>query len=203
MNEMFSQRTYRILRAFLAAWLRILHPVIHVHGRENIPEGGCVVCPNHIQLSDPPFAAVALSHRTPLRLMAKKELFQGNKLFAWLIAALGAFPVDRGATDLKAVQTTLKTLREGNRVLIFPEGTRVRKGKKVEAHSGALLMANRAKVPVVPIYVSTKKHLFSPILLRFGEPYFPEYAAAKATPEELTLRSAELLEKIYAMGDER
>ena len=64
-------------------------------GRENIPEGGCVVCPNHIQLSDPPFAAVALSHRTPLRLMAKKELFQGNKLFAWLIAALGAFPVDR------------------------------------------------------------------------------------------------------------
>ena len=99
--------------------------------------------------------------------------------------------------------TFLKTLREGNRVLIFPEGTRVRKGKKVEAHSGALLMANRAKVPVVPIYVSTKKHLFSPILLRFGEPYFPEYAAAKATPEELTLRSAELLEKIYAMGDER
>ena len=64
-------------------------------------------------------------------------------------------------------------------------------------------MANRAKVPVVPIYVSTKKHLFSRINLRFGEAYFPEYAAAKATPEELTLRSAELLEKIYAMGDER
>ena len=40
-----------------------------VIGRENIPAGGCVVCPNHIQLSDPPFAAVALSHRTPLRLM--------------------------------------------------------------------------------------------------------------------------------------
>ena len=73
-------------------------------GRENIPEGGCVVCPNHIQLSDPPFAAVALSHRTPLRLMAKKELFQGNKLFAWLIAALGAFPVDREGADITADQ---------------------------------------------------------------------------------------------------
>ena len=47
-----------------------------VIGRENIPAGGCVVCPNHVQLSDPPFAAVALGHRTPLRLMAKKELFQ-------------------------------------------------------------------------------------------------------------------------------
>lgn len=202
MNEMFSQRTYRILRAFLAAWLRILHPVIHVHGRENIPEGPCMLCCNHSSFSDPVWVIVYGKLSRLPRIMAKQELMK-LPVLGWLYRKLGAFPVDRGATDLKAVQTTLKTLREGNRVLIFPEGTRVRKGKKVEAHSGALLMANRAKVPVVPIYVSTKKHLFSRINLRFGEPYFPEYAAAKATPEELTLRSAELLEKIYAMGDER
>lgn len=202
MNEMFSQRTYRILRAFLAAWLRILHPVIHVHGRENIPEGPCMLCCNHSSFSDPVWVIVYGKLSRLPRIMAKQELMK-LPVLGWLYRKLGAFPVDRGATDLKAVQTTLKTLREGNRVLIFPEGTRVRKAKKVEAHSGALLMANRAKVPVVPIYVSTKKHLFSRINLRFGEPYFPEYAAAKATPEELTLRSAELLEKIYAMGDER
>lgn len=202
MNEMFSQRTYRILRAFLAAWLRILHPVIHVHGRENIPEGPCMLCCNHSSFSDPVWVIVYGKLSRLPRIMAKQELMK-LPVLGWLYRKLGAFPVDRGATDLKAVQTTLKTLREGNRVLIFPEGTRVRKGKKVEAHSGALLMANRAKVPVVPIYVSTKKHLFSRINLCFGEPYFPEYAAAKATPEELTLRSAELLEKIYAMGDER
>lgn len=202
MNEMFSQRTYRILRAFLAAWLRILHPVIHVHGRENIPEGPCMLCCNHSSFSDPVWVIVYGKLSRLPRIMAKQELMK-LPVLGWLYRKLGAFPVDRGATDLKAVQTTLKTLREGNRVLIFPEGTRVRKGKKVEAHSGALLMANRAKVPVVPIYVSTKKHLFSRINLSFGEAYFPEYAAAKATPEELTLRSAELLEKIYAMGDEQ
>lgn len=202
MNEMFSQRTYRILRAFLAAWLRILHPVIHVHGRENIPEGPCMLCCNHSSFSDPIWVIVYGKLSRLPRIMAKQELMK-LPVLGWLYRKLGAFPVDRGATDLKAVQTTLKTLREGNRVLIFPEGTRVRKGKQVEAHSGALLMANRAKVPVVPIYVSTKKHLFSRINLSFGEAYFPEYAAAKATPEELTLRSAELLEKIYAMGDER
>lgn len=44
-----------------------------VIGRENIPEGGCVVCPNHVQLSDPPFAAVALGGKTPIRLMAEKR----------------------------------------------------------------------------------------------------------------------------------
>lgn len=202
MNEMFSQRTYRILRAFLAVWLRILHPVIHVHGRENIPEGPCMLCCNHSSFSDPVWVIVYGKLSRLPRIMAKQELMK-LPVLGWLYRKLGAFPVDRGATDLKAVQTTLKTLREGNRVLIFPEGTRVRKGKRVEAHSGALLMANRAKVPVVPIYVSTKKHLFSRINLSFGEAYFPEYAAAKATPEELTLRSAELLEKIYAMEDER
>ena len=44
-----------------------------VIGRENIPEGGCVVCPNHVQLSDPPFAAVALGGKTPIRLWRKKS----------------------------------------------------------------------------------------------------------------------------------
>ena len=73
-----------------------------VIGRENIPEGGCVVCPNHVQLSDPPFAAVALGGKTPLRLMAKKELFR-KKIFAWLIAALGAFPIDREGADITAI----------------------------------------------------------------------------------------------------
>ena len=189
---------YPIVRlVFFAA-----HPVFHVEGREHIPDGPYILCCNHSSFSDPVWVIVYGKLSRLPRIMAKQELMK-LPVLGWLYRKLGAFPVDRGATDLKAVQTTLKTLREGNRVLIFPEGTRVRKGKKVEAHSGALLMANRAKVPVVPIYVSTKKHLFSPILLRFGEPYFPEYAAAKATPEELTLRSAELLEKIYAMEDER
>ena len=105
-------------------------------GRENIPEGGCVVCPNHIQLSDPPFAAVALSHRTPLRLMAKKELFQGNKLFAWLIAALGAFPVDREGADITAIKTALSSVKAGQKLIIFPQDRRAALDRE---HGGSLL----------------------------------------------------------------
>ena len=101
-------------------------------GRENIPEGGCVVCPNHIQLSDPPFAAVALSHRTPLRLMAKKELFQGNKLFAWLIAALGAFPVDREGADITAIKTALSSVKAGHKLIIFAGHARRGRGRDQE-----------------------------------------------------------------------
>ena len=94
-----------------------------VIGRENIPEGGCVVCPNHVQLSDPPFAAVALGGKTPIRLMAKKELFR-KKIFAWLIAALGAFPIDREGADITAIKTALGSVRAGQKLIIFPQGTR-------------------------------------------------------------------------------
>ena len=112
-------------------------------GRENIPEGGCVVCPNHIQLSDPPFAAVALSHRTPLRLMASKELFQGNKLFAWLIAALGAFPVDREGADITAIKTALSSVKAGQKLIIFPQGTRG--AAEGETKKGAAMLAVKSR----------------------------------------------------------
>ena len=109
-----------------------------VIGRENIPEGGCVVCPNHVQLSDPPFAAIALGHGIPLRLMAKKELFK-NKAFAWLIAALGAFPIDREGADITAIKTALGCVREGQKLIIFPQGTRGASGggnQKGRGHAG-------------------------------------------------------------------
>lgn len=58
--------------------------------------------------------------------MAKKELFQGNKLFAWLIAALGAFPVDREGADITAIKTALSSVKAGQKLIIFPQGTRRR-----------------------------------------------------------------------------
>ena len=126
-----------------------------VVGRENIPAGGCVVCPNHIQLSDPPFAAVALSHRTPLRLMAKKELFQKNKIFTWLIAALGAFPIDREGADITAIKTALGCVRAGQKLIIFPQGTRG--AAEGETKKGAAMLAVKTRAPVLPMYITEGK----------------------------------------------
>ena len=118
-----------------------------VIGRENIPAGGCVVCPNHVQLSDPPFAAVALSHRVPIRLMAKKELF-AKKSLAWLIAWLGAFPIDREGADIAAIKTALGAVRAGRKLIIFPQGTR-----------GA---AEGETKKALPCWRSRQKRLFCP-----------------------------------------
>ena len=72
-----------------------------VIGRENIPEGGCVVCPNHVQLSDPPFAAVALAGQRPIRPLGEKGLFREKKI-AGLVGAPWGLSSARGGAGVAA-----------------------------------------------------------------------------------------------------
>ncbi len=192
---------FKILYCLIRLSLRICHPVIHVEGRENLPEGPAVLCANHSHLTDPIWVVVwARLPRHP-GIMAKKELFS-SKIFGWLLTKLGAFPVDRGNTDIRAIKNALRTLKDGNKLLIFPEGTRVRKGKTSEPHAGAVLLAHRVGAPIVPIYLSVKKGLFRPITLRFGTAYHPDFATAKPSSEAMEEHSAELMRHIYAMGEQ-
>lgn len=197
---MCSPFSYKLICFFARIGLRICHPLMSIKGRENFPEGATMMCCNHSALTDPIWVIAFAKRKRHPRSMAKKELF-GNKLFAWFFTKLGAFPVDRSGSDITAVKTAMQTLRDDNKLLIFPEGTRIRKGKKSEPHSGAILIAARMKSPVMPIYLSTKKGLFRRVKLIFGEPYYPEFAGAKPTSEELELRTTELMEKIYALGE--
>lgn len=192
--------SYRSICAFLRVCLRFMHPIIHVRGRENLPQGAAMLCCNHSSFSDPIWVIVFGKCPTLPRSMAKKELLE-SPIMGWLYRKLGAFPVDRGHADIGAVKTAMQTLKSGDKVLIFPEGTRIKKGKISEPHSGALMIATRMKVPVVPVYLSTKKHFWQPVKLIYGTPYFPEYAGAKPTQEELESLTAELMQKIYAMGE--
>ena len=79
-----------------------------VIGRENAPEGACVVVSNHVQNSDPCFIVISTGNSTLYRAMGKKELFEipfVNRLVTWL----GAFPVDRGKADMNAIRSALRT----------------------------------------------------------------------------------------------
>ena len=192
--------SYRSICAFLRACLRFMHPVIHIKGRENLPQGAAMLCCNHSAFSDPIWVIVFGKCPNLPRSMAKKELLE-KPVLGWLYRKLGAFPVDRGHADVNAIKTAMQTLKNDDKVLIFPEGTRIKKGKVSEPHSGALMIATRMKVPVVPVYLSTKKHYLQPVRLIYGKPYYPEYAGAKPTQEELEALTAELMQKIYAMGE--
>jgi glycerol-3-phosphate dehydrogenase (NAD(P)+) len=143
----------------IAYWLvrGILQPFFHIYlrlsriGREHIPpEGPVILASNHRSFLDP--FVIAVMARRPIYFVAKKELFV-NRPIAWLLGALGAFPIDRHGGDQAAMATARAILERGDGVLIFPEGTRIRPGALGRPKRGVGRLALETGAPVVPIAV--------------------------------------------------
>lgn len=167
---------------------------LRIKGRKNVPKGGCVICPNHCQLSDPPLAALATGHRFVIRVMAKKELFDRPYL-SWVISWLGAFPVDRSGSDLSAIKTALNTVKSGNKLLIFPQGTR--DAGEGETKKGAAMLAVKSRAPIVPMYISENKQWRCKARVIIGEPFYPD-----PTEKDYGKIADDILRRIYALKEE-
>ena len=168
----------------------------HVIGREKVPDGGCVLVANHTQWADPVLVGTALGNQYPLVAMAKKELFQ-IKLLGPLISALGALPVDRGTADIGAIKTSLKAVKEGKKLLIFPEGGTKHKAGD-EAKVGAAMIAARTGAPIVPIYISENKKFRSKVYVVFGDAYIPEKTKSKDGYRAI---ADDMMRRIYALKE--
>jgi 1-acyl-sn-glycerol-3-phosphate acyltransferase len=173
---------------------------LKVIGRENIPEGPVVICPNHTTIGDPFYVVYAFGPRYPMRAMAKIQIMK-VPLVGWFLSRAGVFGVDRGHSDMKAVKTALKCLKDGNKLLLFPEGTRVREGEDVEAKTGAAMFATRTGTPMLPIYIQPKKRIFRRNLVVIGKPFMPEYAGRRPTSEELEVITEKLMADIRRLGE--
>lgn len=177
----------------------LYHP-IKVIGRENIPEGGALVCANHSSMSDPCFAAVAFTIRRQLHIMSKASVMR-VPLLGKLLKKAGMFGIERGKADITAVKTAIGYLKNGEYVMMFPEGTRVRGNEDVDAKNGAAMFAVRCGVPVVPMYIPTKKPPFKRLTVVIGEPYYMLPGEKRAKPEQYHQLADELMDKIYALGE--
>ncbi len=143
-------------------------------GVEHVPEGGLVLAANHTSNFDPwPLGMPLFPHRQ-LRFMAKAELF--NPVFTPILRAGGAFKVRRGEGDIEAMRTATELARQGEIVVMFPEGTRQRKGLRKRhqprAHTGAARIALTAGVPLVPAAIAGTDRLtrLGPLRVAYGEP---------------------------------
>jgi 1-acyl-sn-glycerol-3-phosphate acyltransferase len=143
---------YWLVRAVLLPFFRLYFRMARI-GREHIPaEGPVIIAANHRSFLDPFVIATMAPWRRPMYYVAKKELFQ-KRWMAWILNALGAFPVDRGAGDRESISTAKELLAHGEIVLIFPEGTRIRPGSLGKPRRGVGRLALETGAPVVPVAV--------------------------------------------------
>ena len=195
MRRVIFSFLYFIVRIAMAIW----HPLFRVEGRENIPDGPCVICSNHIGMADPIWTIFALPEPWHLRIMAKESLIH-LPVLGPLLRWVGLIGVKRGEADIGAVKEALKSLKSGWKLLIYPEGTRAKKGP-LEGKTGAVLLAQRAGCPVLPVYIQRRRAPLSSLSMVIGEPYLVEIADRRATAEELREQTDLLMGKIYKMGE--
>jgi 1-acyl-sn-glycerol-3-phosphate acyltransferase len=182
----------------------LLHPV-SVEGMEKLPASGVLLCPNHASNWDPILVALKLPKNYRLHIMAKEELFR-NPLVGWILRKVGAFPVRRGNTDIQSVKTAMQAIRDGDNLLIFPEGTTIRNGVGYvdglppHAHGGVAMIGVRTGATLVPVFVDGEKKLFHRTRIIFGDPYQPVYTGRHGTAEEMQKIADDLLREAYALG---
>jgi 1-acyl-sn-glycerol-3-phosphate acyltransferase len=141
---------YRITSSAFYIFFKLFHRH-RVYGLENLPKGPAIIAPNHLSLYDPPLVSCSIPEE--LHFVAKKGLFDST-LFASIITYLNAHPISGSEQDLTTIKLICRLLQNGNKVVIFPEGSRSEDGELLELKQGVGMLAIRNNVPIVPVHIS-------------------------------------------------
>lgn len=189
-------RAYKLLQplAKAIAWLLFRPKVV---GTENIPKsGGVLIVSNHPTYLDPVLLAICAPR--PFSFVAKRPLFYMPivRTFLWLTDCI---PVEQDAPDRRALRLSIKKLRDGDILVIFPEGTRSEHGKLRSFQLGPAMIAVEAQVPIIPcglagFYKAWPMEAPIPkpanVAIVFGKPFMPELSS-DATRRERLLQTTE------------
>ena len=185
----------QIIRAIVRTAIRLYFIVVHrvkVIGTENIPKDKkepLIYCGNHRTYNDPPLIVVTAKRH--VRFLAKEEL-RKNPFFAFLGVVFDGIYVKRDSKDISALKTTLKALKNGESIALFPEGTRngVEKGQKTK--DGAAFFAVKTGARVIPVGITGGEKPFDKMIIRYGEPM----DFSNRNKDELDEITEEIMEKI-------
>ncbi|GAB1351963.1 hypothetical protein MASR1M12_06940 [Erysipelotrichia bacterium] len=144
---------------FLSRWFFRIYNGMKIYNYELVPVNEqFVTVANHASIWDGFIMASAV--RVPLFIMVKKEAFE-NPFKGFYLRKVLCFPVDRSKVDAHAIKTAMKLVNDGQRLGLFPEGTRNREGKVGKFKAGAIKFALKKKLPIVPAYIANS-HLLTP-----------------------------------------
>jgi len=146
-----NKSTHRIFRFFIRLFMHLIARV-EIAGFEFMPAGGFVIAANHIGRLDAALGYYALDRPDIIIVVAEK--YQKYAIFRWLVRLTKGMFVDRYNADIHAIRETLRRLQQGQVFTITPEGTRSRSGNLIEAKPGAIYLAWKAGVPILPVAVT-------------------------------------------------
>jgi 1-acyl-sn-glycerol-3-phosphate acyltransferase len=182
-RSLLSRAWYETLRCGVML-IGLLAYRVRFSGLQNIPaEGGVLVISNHQSHFDPPLVGLGCPRR--MNYVARDSLF-GFAPFRWLIKSLDAIPIDREGIGLGGIKESLKRLKRGEMVLIFPEGTRTRNGSVGTFRPGFTTLAVRSGAAILPVAIEgafqawPRWHKFprlGRIRVHYGEPLLPSEIA--------------------------
>ena len=176
-------------------------------GAENLRfAGSAIVAANHVSFLDPPFIGQAFDE--PLYFFARKTLFD-HPLAGWLLKEWQSIPIDRDKADTASLKATIRLLKSGKKVLMFPEGTRSPDGSLQPAEAGVGLFLAKTGAPVLPVRIFGSYEAYprgakflrpSSITLVVGRKYQPELPAGVPHTRELYQTLADdVMQRISAL----
>lgn len=194
---------YKIVRFIIPPFYWLLYP-FKIIGKKNVPkEGPVVLCSNHTAYKDPIYMAMVQWRQ--LYFMAKAELFK-NKVAAFFIRHLGAFPIDRKVgTD--GVKHSIDILEKGGVLGVFIEGTRSKTGELQRPKPGVVMIAKEANATIVPMAIVGKggkmPKIFTRTIINVGEPISIEELGMKdSTGVEMRKASRLIMDRIRVLRNE-
>jgi 1-acyl-sn-glycerol-3-phosphate acyltransferase len=180
--------------------MRVIHP-------ERIVESGpLLIAVNHSSFFDPPLAGIC--SRRGVYYLARKTLLKWP-FFGPLFPAMNVIPVERDGNDMSALREVIKKVKDGNAVLLFPEGTRSVDGNLQPARAGIGLVIAKTGAPVLPMRIfgayeafpkNARRFQLSQITVVIGEPiHFTEEEISNTSRETYQLLSNRVMDAIGAL----
>ena len=192
----------KFLRVIIEFIFKFYYIIVHrmkVEGRENIPMDEPVIfCANHKSFLDPPL--IKITAKRDMYFLAKIELAK-NPILKFLGWVFEVMYVKNDEKDINAIKGSLKHLKKGDCIALFPEGTRngLAKGQKVR--DGAAFFAIRGGAKVVPIGISGKMKPFTKLTIRYGKPLdYSSYKKAEDDKKALEEVTEDLMNHILELA---
>lgn len=197
-----NNKIYPFVRGLLGVFNKFFYRARY-HNPERLQnlQGPCILMGNHQTWADPVLLAVPASH-LQMRILGKEEL-TSNFIMKWLAPRMHMISVKRGESDMAAMRSCSRALKENHVLLIFPEGTRHQPSLMHEVETGAAVLALRAKAPMIPVYIHGKPSFFGKVDVYVGAPMENEDLYAEGPNMQTAEKLADRIRQTYfAMRDE-